>query len=187
VKSLKVDIGDHVESGQLLAEIDTPEVDAQLAQARGSLEEAQAMVKKAQTDLELTAATRKRYEESRQNDTGSIPEQQLDERRSAEKQAASALAAAQASVVASTADVQRLLTLQSFEKVTAPFSGVITTRGYDLGALVASSNGSRELFQLVQTNPMRVFINVPQTFSTNILALDCQSAALIIIEARTFA
>ena len=142
------DIGSRVEKGELLAEIESPEIDQQLSQAIAASQEAEA-------SLQLARSTLKRWEELRR--TGMVSQQQLDERRGAEAQATSALSAAQA-------NVERLRGLQSFKRVTAPFSGVITKRNVDVGDLI-DAGGARALFVLTQTDPLRVYIDVPQAYA----------------------
>jgi len=151
------DIGAHVEQGQLLAVIETPELDQQLAQAQATLKTAQANEKLA----EITAT---RWENLLK--TGSVSKQETD-------QAVQDLSARQATVESMTADVQRLEQLQSYEKVYAPFSGVITARNTDIGALInAGSGGSQglgtvpqELFHMAFVNRLRIFVSVPEVDS----------------------
>ena len=158
-----VEIGDRVEAGQVLAELDTPELRGQLNQAKANLLLAKANADKAQEDLNLAKQTLDRFEELAA--TKAIPPQQLDERRAAFIQAKAALAASTASIASSEASVSHFTTLLSFQKVYAPFAGTITSRNYDLGALVtANTPGSgKPLFDLVQSDPLRVFVNLPQT------------------------
>jgi RND family efflux transporter MFP subunit len=151
------DIGAHVEQGQLLAVIETPELDQQLAQAQATLKTAQANEKLA----EITAT---RWENLLKTD--SVSKQETD-------QAVQDLSARQATVESMTADVQRLEQLQSYEKVYAPFSGVITARNTDIGALInAGSGGSQglgtvpqELFHMAFVNRLRIFVSVPEVDS----------------------
>jgi RND family efflux transporter MFP subunit len=168
LKKLHADVGDHVEAGQLLAEIDTPEVDAQLVRARADVTLAKATVVKTQRDLDLATSTLERW--SGFAEKGGVTPQDLDEKRSAKAQAAAALEASNASVAAAEAEANRLAVLQQFEKVTAPFSGTITARDLDVGALVAGDlNGrGRELFRLEQVDVVRVFVDVPQPDATSI-------------------
>lgn len=168
LKKLHADLGDHVEAGQLLAEIDTPEVDAQLVRARADVTLAKAAVVKAQRDLDLATSTLERW--SGFAEKGGVTPQDLDEKRSAQAQASAALDAANAAVAAADAEANRLAVLQQFEKVTAPFSGTITARDLDVGALVvADLNGrGRELFRLEQVDVVRVFVDVPQPDATAI-------------------
>jgi RND family efflux transporter MFP subunit len=167
LKRYLVDIGDRVEAGQLLAEIDTPEVDAQLSQARAAVEQAKANIEKAATDLALAQTTWKRYENV---GSGGVSQQELDEKRTQVDQAKAGLNVARANLVAAEMDVKRLEALQGFQKVTAPFAGRISTRNYDVGALLSPGNSGpgKELFQVDRTDKMRVFVKVPQGYATGI-------------------
>jgi RND family efflux transporter MFP subunit len=157
LKHWYVDIGARVEQGQLLAEIDTPEVDQQLEQARADL-------KNAQANEQLAQITATRWENLLK--TNSVSKQETD-------QAVSDLSARQATVDSMTANVHRLEQLQSFEKVYAPFSGVITARNTDIGALInagAASAGTgsspQELFHMAAVNKLRVYVAVPEIDSS---------------------
>lgn len=144
------DIGSRVEKGELLAEIETPEIDQQLSQAIAARQQAAA-------SLDLAKSTVERWESLRKRDA--VSQQELDERRSGNTQAAANLAAAEA-------NVERLRQLEGFKRILAPFAGVITRRNVDVGDLIdAGSSGGRALFQLAQTDPLRVYVNVPQTYS----------------------
>jgi RND family efflux transporter MFP subunit len=151
LKRWYVDIGTHVQQGQLLAEIDTPEIDQQLEQARADLKNAQANEQLAQ----ITAA---RWQSLLK--TNSVSKQETD-------QAISDLSARQASVDSMTANVHRLEQLQSFEKVNAPFAGVITARNTDIGALINAGAGGvpQELFHMAAVNRLRVYVTVPEVDS----------------------
>jgi RND family efflux transporter MFP subunit len=146
-----VDIGTHVKQGQLLADIDTPEVDQQLDQARADLKNAQANEQLA----EITAA---RWQNLLK--TNSVSKQETD-------QAVSDLSARQASVDSMAANVHRLEQLQSFEKVYAPFAGVITARNTDIGALINAGAGGvpQELFHMAAVDKLRVYVAVPEVDS----------------------
>ena len=146
LKRYLVDIGSQVKAGDLLAEIDTPELNQELAQARAQLVQADAA-------LALAKTTDSRWAELLK--TSSVSEQEA-----AEKKADLELKSA--TVEAAHANVRRLEELQSFERVTAPFAGTITARGTDVGQLVAASSGN-ELFRLAQTGTLRVFVRVPQS------------------------
>jgi RND family efflux transporter MFP subunit len=145
------DIGSRVEKGELLAEIETPEIDQQLSQAVAARAQAAA-------SLDLTKSTVERWEALRQRDA--VSAQELDERRSAYTQA-------QANLAAADANVERLRQLEGFKRIVAPFAGVITKRNVDVGDLIdaGSSSGGRALFLLAQTDPLRVYVNVPQAYS----------------------
>jgi RND family efflux transporter MFP subunit len=145
------DIGARVKRGDLLVEIDTPEVDEQLRQARADLSTAQA-------NLRLAEITAKRNEDLFRS--RAIATQDRDN-------AEGAYEAAKAVVASKQADVMRLERLQSYEKVYAPFDGIITARNTDVGALIdAGANASaRELFHLSAIDKIRVFVTVPQAYS----------------------
>lgn len=167
LKAFYVDIGDTVKEGQLLALIDTPEVDAQLAQAKGALAQVIADKARADSDVALAQNTFDRYEGFAKE--GGVTKQLLDERRFALQQAKATLAAKEANIIASQADVDRLTKLQSFEKVTAPFAGTITFRNYDVGALLSPAiTAGKEMFNLIQKDTLKVFVEVPQAFVSNI-------------------
>ena len=150
LKAWHADLGAHVKAGQLLAEIDTPETDVELAQTRSSRQQLVA-------SLELARSSAARWETLRKSDA--VSQQELDERKAAVAQQEAALAAADA-------NIQRLETLQSYRKVFAPFAGVITKRNVDTGALITSGNTSQQqLFYLSQTAPLKVLIPVPEAYA----------------------
>jgi RND family efflux transporter MFP subunit len=142
------DIGSRVEKGELLAEIDSPELDQQLSQAVAARQQAAA-------SLSLAQSTVERWEALRKKDV--VAQQELDEKRSGDAQARANLAAADA-------NVERLRELQGFKRVVAPFPGVITRRNVDVGDLIDNATG-RALFVLTQTDPLRVYVNVPQAYA----------------------
>ena len=148
------DIGSRVERGQLLADIDTPEVDQELMQARAARDQAQAQLALAKTSAE-------RWETLRKMDA--VAQQETDERASSYTQDQAALASA-------TANVRRLEQLESFKHVYAPFSGVLIRRNTDIGALINAGNGgsNQELFVLAQIDPIRVFVDVPEVYAGSI-------------------
>jgi RND family efflux transporter MFP subunit len=152
LKQWFVDIGARVKQGELLAEIETPEVDQQLRQARADLQTAEA-------NLALAKITRDRYAGLLKTD--SVSKQDADN-------AEGAYAAQKATVNAAEANVKRLEELQSFEKIYAPFAGVITFRNTDIGHLIdsGSSGGTRtELFHIAQPDKLRVYVNVPELYA----------------------
>src|SRR6202166_1816188 len=148
------DIGSRVRQGELLADIDTPEVDQQLSQARADLETSKA-------NANLSRITSTRYEELIKTD--GVSKQEVDN-------AQGDYAAKQAIVASSQANVRRLEELESFKHIYAPFSGVITRRNVDTGTLINAGNGgaSQQLFVLSQTDPIRVYINVPESAAPSI-------------------
>jgi multidrug efflux system membrane fusion protein len=143
------DIGSRVNKGELLAEIDTPEVDQELSQARATRQQISA-----QRDIAKISADR--WQNLRKTD--SVSQQEADTQSSAYQQALANLAAADA-------NVRRLEQLESFKRVYAPFSGVLVKRNVDPGALINAGSGGVELFILAKVDPLRVFTNVPQAYS----------------------
>ena len=148
------DIGSRVEKGQLLADIDTPEVDQELLQAHAARDQAEA-----QLNLARTSAAR--WEELRKMDA--VAQQETDERSSGYTQGQAALASA-------TANVRRLEQLESFKHIYAPFSGTITKRNTDIGALINAGNSgsNQELFVVAQTSPIRAYVDVPEIYAPSI-------------------
>jgi RND family efflux transporter MFP subunit len=151
LKCRLVDIGTHVETGQLLAEIDTPELNQELDRARAQLAQAEAT-------LGLARITAARWADLLK--TASVSEQEH-----AEKQADLKLKSA--TVESARAEVRRLERLKSFSRVTAPFAGTITVRNIDSGDLI-TGGGGKELFHLAQTMKLRVFVQVPQAMARSI-------------------
>jgi RND family efflux transporter MFP subunit len=151
LKKWYFDIGAHVKAGQLLATIEAPEIDEQLSQARSTLATAQA-------NLELAQTTNQRYQGLLQKHA--VSQQDADN-------AAGSYAANKAMVDADTASVRHYEALVSFEKVYAPFDGVITARNTDIGDLInagSSSAPKTDLFHIAQTNTLRVYVNVPEEY-----------------------
>jgi RND family efflux transporter MFP subunit len=149
------DIGSHVQKGEILAEIDSPEIDQQLAQARADLVTSQA-------NLSLATLTATRYQDLIKSD--SVSRQDLDN-------ANGDLAARRAMEQSAGANVKRLEEMESFTRVYAPFSGIITRRNVDPGTLINAGNGgtaTNEMFDLAQIDPMRVYVSVPQAYSPSV-------------------
>ena len=143
------DIGSHVKQGELLADIDTPEVDQELSQARASRQQSAAQ-------LDIAKISADRWQNLRKTD--SVSQQENDMQTNAYQQAVANLAAADA-------NVRRLEELESFKHVYAPFSGVLVKRNVDPGALINAGSVGMELFILAKVDPLRVFTNVPQAYS----------------------
>ena len=171
------DIGDRVKSGQLLAEIESPELEQQIREAQAALQRArsntrqtEAALSQAKANFGLAEVTAQRW--LRLVGKGVLSRQDGDEKRAALDARQADVAAAEAAVQgardnvgANEATVQRLLELQSFRQVRAPFAGVITARNIDVGSLVSagSSSSLRELFRLSKIDTLRAFVNVPQS------------------------
>ncbi|HYM75009.1 MAG TPA: efflux RND transporter periplasmic adaptor subunit [Candidatus Dormibacteraeota bacterium] len=145
------DIGSRVQEGELLAAIDTPEIDQELNQSRAARQQIVAQ-------LELAKISADRWENLRKSD--SVSAQEADQQISGYKQA-------QANLAAADANVRRLEQLEGFKKVYAPFSGVLTKRNVDPGALINAGAGAagRELFDIARVNPLRVYTSVPQAYA----------------------
>src|SRR5580704_11345488 len=173
LKKWYFDIGAHVKKGQLLAIIETPEVDQQLEQARSNLATAQA-------NLELAAITKSRYEGLLKSHA--VAQQDADN-------AVGVYNANKAIVEADQAAVQQYAALVSFEKVYAPFDGVITARNTDIGDLINSgstSNVKTDLFHIAQPGTLRVYVNVPEEYSRGIKVGMTADLALTEFPGRTF-
>jgi RND family efflux transporter MFP subunit len=177
-----VDIGSHVKAGQLLAIISTPEIDQQLNQAHANVlqaaaavEQSKAALQQVQANLDLARTTRDRY--THLIKTHAVTQQSVDEAdqtfnaRLADVSAANAnIAVMQANLVAQKANVERLTQLKGFERVLAPFEGVITARNVEQGDLISngSSNGNTSLFSIAQSDVLRVQVEVPQSAALGI-------------------
>jgi RND family efflux transporter MFP subunit len=149
LKRRLVDIGSKVRAGELLAEIDTPELDQQISQARADLATAEA-------NFRLAVTTADRYRDLIKTD--SVSRQDLDN-------ANGNLEAKQTAVDSARANVKRLEQLYAFRRIEAPFDGVITVRNTEVGALIDSGSNARELFHIAAVHKLRVFVNVPQVYS----------------------
>jgi RND family efflux transporter MFP subunit len=148
-----VDIGAHVKQGQLLADLDTPEIDQELQQAKAQRDQIN-------SSLGLAKSSYDRWQQLRTRDA--VSQQELDERQSTYTQDVANLAAADA-------NVRRLNQLESFKRIVAPFDGVVTQRNVDVGDLIDAGSGtSRALFALAQSDPLRVYVQLPQAYAQNV-------------------
>ena len=148
------DIGSTVRQGDMLADIETPEIDQELLQARAARDQSTAQ-------LEIAKSSAKRWENLQKMDA--VAQQETDERNSSYTQA-------QANLAAADANVRRLEQLESFKHVYAPFSGVITRRSVDIGALInAGNNGpNQQLFNIARIDPIRVYVSVPENYAPSV-------------------
>ncbi len=169
LKRRLVDIGSHVKEGQLLAEIDAPELNQELSRARAQLNQAEAA-------LGLSKVTADRW-------AGLLKTASVSEQEDAEKQADLKLKTA--STEYARAEVRRLEKLESFTRITAPFAGAITARNIDTGDLIVAGSG-RELFHLAQTGNLRVFVQVPQTMARGIRSGQTADMTVSELPGRTF-
>jgi RND family efflux transporter MFP subunit len=150
LKRWLVDIGTPVKAGQLLAEIDAPEVDQQLRQAQADLADAQA-------GQEIAKVTADRWRGLQETD--SVSKQQADEK-------ISLAATTEAKMQAAQANLQRLRELSGFKRIVAPFDGVVTARNTDVGQLITAGGGSApELFRIADTRQLRLYVHVPQAYA----------------------
>ena len=171
VRKWNVDIGAKVEAGQLLAEIETPDVDQELNQARANVAQAVA-------NADLARATRTRWQQL--VDQKVVSPQEFDEKKSAADARDADLKVAQA-------NVKRLEELQGFEKIVAPFTGIVTARNIDNGNLVSSGSGqTAPLFRLAQTDTLRIYVTVPQTQARSITPGQGATVSLREIPDKTF-
>ena len=198
IRKRYVDIGDHVKQGQVLADIETPDLDQQVAQAKAAVAQAQQQL--GQTKAALTQAEAQRDLARLTNDRyqilaarGAIARQDADTQASNLKSSAalveaqiSNIKAAEENIRAAQASLERLISLQDYEKVRAPFAGVITVRNIDAGSLISAAGAGQglsqaqaaggtstagyELFRVAQVNTLRVFVNVPQVNTPSIQA-----------------
>jgi RND family efflux transporter MFP subunit len=167
LKRWLVDIGDRVKDGQLIAEISAPDVDDQLAQARANLVLAKANLNVSEANAALAETTLAR-DQAAGVGVG-VSAQSIDQDKAQVKTTKAQIESAKANIQVNEATVQQFADLQSFQKIVAPFPGVITARNVDPGALITADNTTtRELFHVMQTDPLRVFVNVPQIGATSI-------------------
>ena len=166
-----VDIGDHVRSGQLLALIETPDLDAQLAAARAQLQaaSAQVLVREAEARLSLTT-----YERWRDSPKGVVSEQEREEKKADYESAVARLKSAQADVALDRAHVNQFAALAEFKRVTAPYDGIITNRDIDIGNLVTagSTSATTPLYLMTQNDPIRIFVDAPQSAAEDLTGSD---------------
>jgi RND family efflux transporter MFP subunit len=169
LKKYYVDISNEVKANDIMAEIDTPELNEELAQAKAAADLARAAVTRATADRDLAKSTLERNIALKE--TQSVSPQTLDEKQSAVNVAESNIASAKANVAAAEASVRRLTELQGFEKITAPFSGVVTGRSYDVGSLILANptaTDAKPLFKIAENDVLRAFVNIPQSFALEV-------------------
>lgn len=168
VKRYTVDIGDRVKGGQILAELDTPDIDQELRQARAQTQQAEAMVQQARSQFDLARVTANRY--TTLQPTGVVSQQELEERQTGMQAQQATLAAALAAQGSAEANVRRLEELKTFATIRAPFDGKITSRNIENGQLVvAGTANGQPMFTVDRTDIVRVFINVPQIYAPDVV------------------
>lgn len=163
-----VDIGDHVRKNQVLATLDTPELDAELAAARAELGVAEAQLKARDAEVELSRTTNERW---RTAPKGVVAEQERDEKRADYESAVARRGAAAAQVELDRARVTQFAALTAFKQVVAPFDGTITERRIDIGNLVTagSTAATTPLYRIAQSDPLRVYVDLPQNASLELM------------------
>ena len=167
LKDWYFDFGAQVKKGQVLADIDTPEIDAQLIAAKAKLIAANAAVKARDAEAQFAKST---YERWRDSPRGVVSIQEQEAKQAEYESGTARLNAAKADMAVAQADVDRLESLQNFKQVVAPFDGVVTARETDIGALInAGSDGTaRELFSVADVHKVRIYVKVPQRLAANI-------------------
>jgi RND family efflux transporter MFP subunit len=196
IRKRTVDIGDRVRAGQSLAEIEAPEIDQQVLQAKANLEQAQAALEQAQANydqgkanLELAKVTAQRWGNLRTK--GVVSKQENDQYQSQYQAQVSnlqalekAISAQRSNVTAADANLSRLRDMQSYRQVRAPFDGVITQRNVDVGALVNA--GNTLLYRVAQSGVLRTYVNVPQASASSVHVGQTAAFAVANLPGRTF-
>jgi RND family efflux transporter MFP subunit len=163
-----VDIGDHVKKGQVLATIETPELDAELEAARAELKASEAQVGARKAEAEFSKTTNERWRDSPK---GVVSEQERESKKADYESSEARLYAANAQVNLDKSKVDQYNALAEFKQVKAPFDGTITERKIDIGNLVTAGSGSTTtpLYRMAQTDPLRIFVDVPQSASGELM------------------
>jgi RND family efflux transporter MFP subunit len=163
-----MDIGDHVKKGQVLATIETPELDAELAAARAQLKASEAQVQARQAEMEFARTTNERWRDSPK---GVVSEQEREAKKADYEGAQARLYAANAQVALDESKVNQYSAMAEFKQVRAPFDGTVTQRRIDLGNLVTAGSASTTtpLYRMAQTDPLRIFVDVPQSAAGDLM------------------
>ena len=163
-----VDIGDHVKKGQVMALIETPDLDAQLAGARAQLQAAQAQVLVRKAQAEFAKST---YDRWRDSPKGVVSEQEREQKHADYDSAEATLKSAEADVTLDQSRVNQYVALSEFKQVTAPYDGIVSQREIDIGNLVTagSTSATTPLYVMTQNDPMRVFVDVPQSAAADLM------------------
>lgn len=162
------DIGDHVKKGQVLATIETPELDADLAAAKAKLRAANAEVNRREAEAQFAETTYARWRDSPK---GVVSEQEREDKKAQNAGAQANLESAKAAVAVDQAELDRLNSFQQFKQVTAPYAGTVTERRIDIGNLVSagSSPQTTPLYRMAKSDPIRVFVDAPQNASSELM------------------
>jgi RND family efflux transporter MFP subunit len=166
VRKWRVDIGASVKKDQVLAELDLPDIDEELGQARASAAQANAGIAQAKAQVGLAQATDQRYQALRPS--GVVSQQEVDQSNASRGAQEANQTAAEAAYASAQANVRRLSDLKSFGTLVAPFDGVVTLRSAEVGQLVASGMAGQPLFKIAEVDVVRVFVRVPQLYAQGI-------------------
>jgi RND family efflux transporter MFP subunit len=163
-----VDIGDHVKTGQVLALIETPELDAELSASRAQLKASEAQVAARKAEADFSKTTNERWRDSPK---GVVSDQERESKKADYESSAARLYAANAQVALDKSKVDQYTALAQFKQVVAPFDGTITERKIDIGNLVMAGSGSTTtpLYRMAQTDPLRIFVDVPQNSAVELM------------------
>jgi RND family efflux transporter MFP subunit len=170
LKTWYFDFGAHVQKGQLLADIDAPDLDAQLAAAKARLASAQAQVKVREAERNFAETT---YDRWRDSPKGVVSQQETEAKKAEYGSSDARYKAAQAEANVNQSQVDQLTALEAFKRILAPFDGIVTQRNTDVGALInagSSTSNGPQLFRVADVHEMRVFVQVPQEQSSNMRA-----------------
>jgi RND family efflux transporter MFP subunit len=161
------DIGAHVKQGEVMAELEVPDIDQELTQAQATARQAHAQIRQAETQLELAKITNQRY--AALGPSGVVTQQEVDQYRAGYDAQQANVAAAKAAHGSALANAERVHDLKSFGVIVAPFDGVVTARTAEVGQLVMAGTGTgKPLFKVAEVDTVRVFVNVPQLYAGGI-------------------
>jgi membrane fusion protein (multidrug efflux system) len=183
VRKWYVDIGDKVKGGQLLVEIDTPELDQELDQGRAQLSQAEASLVQSKANRELSQANLQRYKQLAPSGVVSMAE--LDQRQAMASVDEASVTVAQAAIAAQQANIRRLVQLKGFARVAAPFGGTVTQRTVETGSLVSAGNG-QPMYKVAAMDPARIFTQVPQGVAPGVRAGVAATVTVREYPGRTF-
>lgn len=184
VKKRLVDIGDKVKEGQLLLEIETPELDHELSQARSVVQEKLAALEQAKSNLALAKTNAVRFRAL--TPAGVTSQSDLDQREASVRVEESNVRAVEAAVTSARASIARINDMKTFARVVAPFAGTVTSRTVEVGQLVNAGAGGMGLLKIAQVAPLRVFVSVPQTYAAGVRVGDSAAVSIREIPGRTF-
>jgi RND family efflux transporter MFP subunit len=183
IHSYTVDIGDSVKTGQVVATLDTPDIDEELRAAEATSAQAKANIEQAKTQLALAGTESKRYQTLA--GSGVVSTQDMEEHQANFDARGASLRASEAALHTADANVQRLRDLKAFATVVAPFDGVVTFRNIEIGQLVTAGTG-QTMFRVANTSVVRIYVNVPQVFAPAVKVGDNAAVTLREYPNRTF-